>query len=190
MTPTAPQIVAALYGAFRLLRFDPDGLRAFDVGPTAFWQSFFAAFIAAPGYAILIALHMESAPSADVVSTGLLHGFAYVISWTAFPLVVFYLAQAMDRAEHWVGFVIAFNWSKVVQMAIYLPLVLASASGVFGDTGGNFLTLVGLIAVLVYQWYVTRSALDIPGPAAAGLTVVDLILGMFITSITDAALAS
>jgi hypothetical protein len=188
--PAAPQIAAALYGAWRLLRFDAAGAQVFETGETAFWQSFMAALIALPGYAILVALHLSGdAPAADWASTGLLHALSYVMSWTAFPLAAYYLAAGLNAGENWVGFVIALNWSKVLQMAIYLPLVLIAETGLVGQGGGAFLAFVGFLAVLVYQWFVTKSALGIAGPAAAGLTFVDLIIGLFITTMTDAALA-
>lgn len=188
--PAAPTMAAALYGAWRLLRFDPDGLHAYRADAEAFWQSFFAALIALPGYAVLVALHLGAQETAaDWVSTAVLHGLAYVMSWTAFPLVTYYAAVNMDRAANWIGFVVALNWSKVLQMLIYLPLVLVAKTGMFGQAGGGFLTLVGFVVVIVYQWFVTRSALDCPGPSAAGLTAVDVVLGLLITTMADAAVA-
>jgi hypothetical protein len=188
--PDAPQIAAALYGAWRLLRLEPDGLQAFRVDPEAFWQSFFAALIVLPGYAILVSRHLgEPASAAALVSAALIHVFAYAMNWTAFPLVTYYAAESMDRAANWMGFVIALNWSKVLQIAIYLPLVLAADTGFFGQGGGAVLTVAGFVAVLVYQWFVTRAALDIAGAAAAGLTVLDVVIGLLITTLTEAAVA-
>ncbi len=188
--PAVPQIAASLYGAWRLLRLEPDGLQAFRVNPEAFWQSFFAAAIALPGYAVLVSRHLGEPGSATaVVSVALIHLFAYAMNWTAFPLVTYYAATNMDRAANWMGFVIALNWSKVFQMAIYLPLVLIAATGVVGEGGGAVLTVGGFVAVLVYQWFVTRTALDIPGTAAAGLTALDVFIGLLITTLTEAAVA-
>lgn len=188
--PAAPQIAASLYGAWRLLRLETDGLQAFRVDAEAFWQSFFAAAIALPGYAILVALHLgEPGSTAAIVSAALIHAAAYVINWTAFPLVTYYAAENMDRGANWMGFVIALNWSKVLQMVIYLPLVLIAGTELFGQGGGAVLTVGGFVAVLVYQWFVTRTALDIPGAAAAGLTALDVVIGLLITTLTEAALA-
>ncbi len=189
MIPSLPQAAAALYGAWRLLRFDREGLQYFEAASAgAFWRSFFAAVLIAPGYAILVALHLaESDVAAGAVSTFTIHVLAYVISWTAFPLVVHSVAQGLGRADHWVGFVIALNWSKVLQMAIYLPIALLAASGALGLNGPGLATLLGLTAILIYQWFVTRSALDITGPQAAGLTGLDVVLGITITAFADAA---
>ena len=190
MLPTAPQIAAAVYGAWRLLRFDAAGVHLFESGPLAFWQSFFAAVIVLPGYAVLVGLHLAATPpAADWVSTGLLHALTYVITWTAFPVAAYYLSTSLNCRDRWMDFVIALNWSKVWQMAIYLPLALIAASGLAGQAGGGFFSLVGLVATLVYQWFVTRTALQIAGPAAASLTFVDLLLGFVVTMMADAALA-
>lgn len=189
MIPSLPQMAAALYGAWRLLRFDRTGLQYFETGAAAFWQSFFAGVLIAPGYALLVALHLsQSQIAADMVSTVTIHALAYVISWTAFPLVTSVVADTLDRQDNWVGFVIALNWSKVFQMMIYLPLALLAASGALEGDAAGLATLAGLAAILVYQWFVTRSAFQITGLQAAGITGIDLVLGITITVFADAAI--
>lgn len=189
--PAVPEMAAALYGAWRLLRFEPDGLQAFRSDVEACVQSFAAAVIALPGYAVLVGLHLAPSDSAaGWPSILILHACSYVMSWTAFPLITYYASTNMGRSANWTGFVVALNWSKVLQMAIYLPLVLIAHTGLFGQTGGGFLTLIGFVAVIIYQWFVTRTALDITGPPAAGLTAVDIVLGLLITTMTDAAIAN
>ncbi len=190
MLPSATETAYALYGAWRLLRGDRGGHQYFELSERAFWQSFFAAVIVAPGHAVLVLLHLRAAElGADILSIFLIHALAYAMSWTAFPLAAFYLSQGLDREERWLGFVVALNWSKVLQMAIYLPMALLAASGLAGPGGGAVFSLVGLGAVLVYQWWVTRTAFDIAGMPAAGLTGVDVVLGILITVFADAALA-
>lgn len=188
MLPTATETAYALYGAWRLLRGDRDGHQFFEISERAFWQSFASALIVLPGHVVLVLLHQWNRElGADLLSIVLIHGLAYVISWTAFPLAAYYMAMGLDREARWINFVIALNWSKAVQMAIYLPLALLSASGL-GGLGGLF-SFLGLAAVLVYQWWITRTALDINGGPAAGLTGVDLVLGVMITAFADGALA-
>jgi len=189
MIPAAPETARGLYGAWRLLRGDSGGLAAFDESVDGFWKSFFAAVLTAPGYGLLLALHLgRNPPEADGASVLAIHLLAYVVSWTAFPLVTHYIARGLDREARWVGFVVALNWSKVWQMAIYLPPAVLAGAVIPNPVVAGLISLVGVIAVLVYQWYVTRSALDIPGPTAAGLTAVDLLLGLLITGSADATL--
>ena len=78
-----------LTGAWRLARLDPGGLRYFEATPEGFWQSFQAAIIAAPIYALLVLLRVDEHPlSDDMFRALLIEGIGYVISWTAFPLAV------------------------------------------------------------------------------------------------------
>ncbi|SDG34738.1 hypothetical protein SAMN05216241_10988 [Limimonas halophila] len=192
MVPDLPAIVRALAGAARLARFDPDGLMYFDDDARAVVQSFFAAVLVAPGYAILVVQHLGRVDvTAGPLSAGLVEFFGYVISWTAFPVAVLELSRLMERGERWFGFVVALNWSKVLQMALYLPaaLLAGAAAGESGPGAASLLTFLALMAILAYQWFVTRSALNITGVQAAGLTGIDVVLGLMITGLTDGAIS-
>jgi hypothetical protein len=188
--PPASEIAYALYGAWRLLRRDTSAVQHFRTDAQGFWNSFFAAVIVAPGYAVLVALHLSGGgASADWASTFLIHTETYAITWLAFPLAMFYLSAGLQRPERWVPFVVAFNWSKVIQLVIYLPLSGFAAVGLGGPQGAALITLVALAIVLLYQWYVTKTVLQVDGLQAGGLTALDFVLGLFITSAADAALA-
>jgi len=187
--PALSEIAYGLYGAWRLLRRDPGGMQFLRADEEGFWNSFFAAVLVAPGYAVLVGLHLaDGGPSADAVSTVLIHLEAYAITWIAYPVALHFLCIGLEREERWVAFVVALNWTKVVQLVLYLPLALVANSGLLGPGGGSLVTLVAMGLVLTYQWYVTRTALDLPGMTAAGLTGIDLVLGIFITTAADAAL--
>ncbi len=189
--PALSEIVYGLYGAWRLLRRDPGGVQFFRTDAEGFWNSFFAAVIVAPGYAVLVGLHLaDGGASADALSTVLIHLEAYAITWLAFPVAMHFLCVGLEREEHWVTFVVALNWTKVVQLVLYLPLALLAATGLLGPGGGTLVTLVAMGVVLLYQWYVTRTVLDVNGMTAAGLTGIDLVLGIFITTAADAALTT
>ena len=132
--PQTQETLSGLYGAWRLFRRDPKQAEAcFRVDATGFWNSFFAAALVAPGYAILVGLHLAGGGvSADWASTFLIHTEAYVLTWIAFPLAMFYLSAGLQRPERWVPFIVAFNWSKVIQLAIYLPLSVLASIGFGG----------------------------------------------------------
>ena len=49
-----PELANALHGAWRLARFDPGGIERFDSTAEAFWRSFWAMAIVAPGHVFLI----------------------------------------------------------------------------------------------------------------------------------------
>lgn len=189
--PTLSEIAHGLYGAWRLLKRDPQGASHFRGDEEGFWNSFFAAVLVAPGYGVLVALHLSDfGPSADAVSTAVIHLEAYALTWLAYPAALHFLCVGLEREERWLGFVVALNWTKVIQLVLYLPLALLAATDLLGPGGSALATLLGMAIVLVYQWYVTRTLLDLPGMSAAGLTGIDLVLGIFITTAADAALAT
>lgn len=184
--PNSAQIAAALYGAWRLLRLDRGGLAFFEQTPEGFYRSFYAALLVAPGYIILILIHLADV---ETQASGLriltVETIAYVISWTAFPLIMFRVTDAIGRGNAYIVFVVAFNWSKVIHMLIFLPIAAISFGGLLPDGFMTFLSVVASIGILAYQWFVTRTALDISGMGATGLVLLDVIIGIVIKSVSD-----
>ena len=50
---------------------------------------------------------------------------------------------------------------------------------------GEGLVLVVTMLVLMYQWFIARTTLDINGGSAAGIVLLDMILAVFITGTAD-----
>jgi hypothetical protein len=188
---TAKEAAAGVYGAYRLALLDRLGLHYFDATVEGFWRSFYAAAIVAPGYAILVMLRLAEMPvQAGSMRVFLIESIAYVISWTAFPLAMFYVCQMIDRGDRFIRYIVAYNWSSVVQMAAFLPVATLAASGALPDPLGSVLTMLVTLAVLFYQWFIARTALEIPGPGAAGIVLLDIILSVIITGFADSMLRS
>lgn len=175
MTPTAREIVSSIRGVVRLALFDPRGLEALDRTPEGARRSFGAAVVVAPFYIALVALR-DGDNLADVpFGIDLLVQFiAYVVGWTAFPVISRELARVMGRLDDWPAMVCAYNWSAVVQVALQVPVMALAVSGAADDRDVAGAGLVALIAVAAYLWFIFRSSLRIPGMTALGLVVVEL----------------
>jgi hypothetical protein len=175
------EATGSLYGAYRLARFDTGGMAFFDTSVGGFWRSFYAAALVAPFYAILLALRysLEIDPP-HPMRFFLLHVDAYVISWLAFPVIMAGLSRIILRQAHFTRYIVAYNWAAVLQNAIYLPLAMLQASETLPRDAGNLLGLIVLVAVLVYIWFITRTALAIAAPTAAGIVAVDFFLTLII----------
>ena len=175
------EATGSLYGAYRLARFDAGGMAYFDTSAGGFWHSFYAAAIVAPFYAILLALRygLEIDPP-HPARFFLLHADAYVIGWLAFPVVMVGLSRLVMRQAHWVRYIVAYNWAAVLQNALYLPFAMLQASESVPRDVGNVLGLIVLGVVLVYIWFITRTALSVAAATAAGLVAVDFFLTMII----------
>jgi hypothetical protein len=180
------EIGPAIYGAWRLAWFDPNGMRYFDQSLNGFWRSFRVAILAAPFTALLIALdlsHEKLGGGWFRVLAG--ESIAYVIGWVAFPLLAYYLTEAIDRRGQYLGFIVAYNWSTLIQLAVILPAALIAQSGILPVGLAVILTLAAYAAILVYEWFVVRTALALSVLGAAGVVLIDFVLSWLISDAGD-----
>lgn len=188
------EIATGLYGAYRLARLDTGGMAWFDRTLSGFWKSFFAAVLAAPLYILLTALHLfddtgrELLEMAGGMRVFLIETLAYVIGWVLFPLVMIRVTDLLQREQEYFGFIIAYNWAGVLQIAAFLCAVVLSVSGLFPAAVGDFLSMIVFFAILYYQWFITRTALRIRAGAAVAIVCLDMALSIFITGIANAML--
>ncbi|HER27238.1 MAG TPA: hypothetical protein ENI69_09025 [Rhodospirillales bacterium] len=180
------EVLNSLYGAYRLARMDPHGLSFFNNTEEGFWNSFKAAAVILPLFLVLTAVRY----TVDDIDSSLLRYFfiemiAYVVGWVAFPVLIPRICAQLQRTHHYMRFIIAYNWSAVLQNALYIPIVLFSITGLLPG-GGGFFVLMAMIAIIVYSWFITKTALDIPGPVAAAIVVFDLFISFTINMYAEA----
>ena len=184
MIPSLREIVLSVYAAGRLAQFDARALGYFDASPAGVFRSFFAAALVAPFYALTLATRFAAtADGVDPVRFALSEGIAYVLSWVAFPLMMADIAQAVDRPGRLYLYITAYNWSLVVQNALILPLAVLVTTGIIPVDLGQLLWLGAIAAIIVYLWFIARSALEISGIMAAGIVVLDIIVSLIISAI-------
>ena len=186
--PTLPETYRALYGAYRLARFDPSGMNWFDATIRGFWGSFAAAVWVAPLYVTILALRPTASADDATLRFILIKGIAYLVGWLAFPVMMITVTRVMGRWERFVPFLVAYNWCSVLQNVLYASVIALAAMGLLPAKAATFLSLVALGLVLGYSWFVARIALRIPPTAAGGVVAIDFFLGLLITSIADAML--
>ena len=175
----------ALYGAYRLARADTGGMSYLNTSLEGFWQSFFAAVLVAPLFFLLLIIRFNvSDIGASVLRFFALEGIAYVIGWILFPLVVFYLAQVLERERQYCGFIVAYNWASVLQNAIYLPFAILFELGMVGGSSAELVNLTLLCLVLAYTWFVTKTALNVAGIVACGVVILDVGLWIIVNLLT------
>jgi hypothetical protein len=186
LTISLRDIVYGLYGAWRLALLDRGGLVYFDRSVEGFWKSFFAAALIAPAYLALVAIDVsERGTSAGALRLLIVFMSAYVLRWSVYPLVTHAICQAIGRESAYIGFIVAFNWSQVLQMVVYLPIILFGVLGLIPEGVSAWLHVLIYSLILAYQWFVTRTALDIAPLAAVGFVALDLMLSIVITGMAD-----
>ena len=171
------EIGPALYGAWRLAHFDPDGMRYFDRSIAGFWRSFQVALLGAPLWIIILGvnlaqMHIGGGWTRVVIAETI----GYVIAWVAYPLAAFYLTRFLDRQQDYIGFIVALNWSQLLQLAILMPAHVIASTGLLSFDLNLILVLGVELVCLVYEWFITRTALRLSGLGAVGFVVIDFVI--------------
>lgn len=191
--PTLSEVAVALWAAGRLLRFDPSVWRTFDDTPETFWKSFWAALPVLPFYLVMVGLHLSAvAGSGQAIRAGwfelvLIEALAYVISWTAFPLVLFHLLGALGKSDRFVPLVAAMNWLNVPLAVIGTLTVVIADFGLLGFLSG-LLRFSVQIYVLICLSQLFAKALDLRGFAAFAIVLLGVVIDYFLLFATTATL--
>jgi len=181
------EVRLALTGALRLARGDRGGLAYFDRSADGFWRSFRAAVISYPLYLVLLSMRVTVAEwersGAFLIIT--VETIAYVIAWTAFPLLMLIVTQRIGRTHRFFDFMVPYNWSQLPQSGLFVLVGLQTESGVLGTQPAQAMEIVAAVAVLVYEWFIARVALDTTAAAAAFVVFVDLLLGVLVSHLAS-----
>ena len=179
-------ISVGLSGAVRLVKLDTQGFDYFGDTAADFWRSFLAAALVAPLFLLyLVIRYVESDTGGSFPIYIAAQILAYVITWLAFPLVILNLAPVLQKEDKAVRYLVAYNWLSVIQNGVYLPVVMLGITGTFAQDLSNFLAMIALIWVLGITLFVTRKALEVPLGTAAGIVVMDLLLGVLVEVLTS-----
>lgn len=190
--PSARELSYALFGAWRFAHLDTGAIRYFDKSVDGFWKSFWAAAIIAPAYLILIVIgfmQSEKPPSAGPVEIAIVEVSRYVISWVAFPLAMVTVSEFLQRGERYIGFVVAYNWGQIVEMAFVLPLFLFVAAAGFPQGAANLVSIAIVALTATYEWFIARTALQVSGWAAGGVVAVSLVIDFFFVGLANGLIA-
>jgi hypothetical protein len=186
--PPWTEVQLAVGGALRLACGDRRGLGFFDTSIDGFWRSFRAALICYPLYLVLLSFRVPSASwtQSGVATILVVETIAFVISWTAFPLLILPLARLLGREDRFLAFMVVYNWSQIPQTVLFVLVGLDGATGLLAPAAAGFAQLVAAIAVLVYEWYIARVALLVTGAQATVVVMVDLVLGTALGRVAEA----
>jgi len=181
-------VAVPLQGLMRLLRGDRSGLDAMGSGSDAGWIASFLipAILIAPAYAWMTARRLadlDAAPDFDMAFP--VEAIGYVVGWTAFPVLSHAICERLGKGRSWYGYIAAYNWANVLQIAFYLPAALL---GTIESVPSPLLFLVNIAAVtaaIAIHFRVVRVSLGIAAAQALMLVATDLAVGQLIARLVD-----
>lgn len=184
--PTWKNICRAVYGAWRLLLLDSRGIDWFELSITGFLQSFFASLLVAPFYLAVVFIDPGASYSqVDPYTNLLAKGFAYILSWISFPIVMVFICRIFSLTETYIPYIIALNWSAIIQTLIFFPVMALGASKLLAPNAIEPLILVVIIGLLFYQWFIARCILKVSTLGGVVLVLLDLLIKIFIAQTSD-----
>ncbi len=177
------EVRSAVVGSLRLAKGDRRGLACFDRTLDGFWRSFLAGVLSYPFYLFLLTTRVSLAQwrTAGGAPIVLVQTIAYVIAWVAFPLLMLPVLRWIGREHRFFDFMVPYNWCQLPQSVLFVLVGLDSEIGLLGAPVAQALEVAAAIAVLVYEWYIARVALQTTGLAATLVVLVDLVLGVIVS---------
>lgn len=175
--PLRTEVLTALWGVLRLAHFDDRGRRVLGTEPEDAWRSFLAPVLFLPFYLLWSLFHGLTAPDDVPFALALLYELpVYAGGWLVFPVIMWHVAQAIERENRYAHFLVAYNWSALVQNAMFF--VLDAALSLAGAPPGAraFFGFLLFLYILAYAWFVARTTLGVAGGVAAMVIVVDLLV--------------
>jgi len=173
------EIRAGLRGAWRLMRRDAGGLGDLNLTVDGFWRSFTAILVAAPLDLIYEILPRQAGGEGPDDALGwLVAAIVYLARWLALPVVLALVATPLGWAARYPTFVIAYNWTAVLQLALLVPAAALARYGLLPGVWGQGFVLGVTLGLLLFAVNVSRIALGVGAGAAVGVVMLDLVLGL------------
>lgn len=178
------EVRRSLEGSLRLACGDRRGLSYFDISHEGFWRSFRAAVLAYPLFLILLTMRTSgrewmAAGSFKIVTV---ETIGYVIAWVAFPLAMVKMTELFHREERFFAFMVAYNWSQIPQSLLFVLVGFEAASGLVNAGLNEAIGILAAFAVLFYEWFIARAALEVSGFAAALVVFLDVLLSLLVAT--------
>ncbi len=167
----------SLQGAWGLLRRNPAAPTAFNATLDGFWRSFFAAVLLLPldlAYRAMVGPG-EGAADAAPGTRWTVNILIYVIGWTAWPLMAFYLARAMNCGGRFLGYMVAYNWSQLLAVPFLIGLDVLGRAALPQEVS-FVVNLAALAGVLFYEYLIARQMLAVPTGRAIVVVVAAFVL--------------
>jgi hypothetical protein len=176
----------SIYGAWRLANLDTSAVGLFNTTVEGAWRSFFAAVIVAPLFFSLIAMGQATEREVfDPTRYWTAEVIAYVISWTAYPVIMALVAESLGRRERFVPYLVVYNWAAVIQAIVFVPINMLQTARLVSPDIGTLLWLTAFMALCAYLWFIARTMLQVTPISAMAIVTLDIILSVVIAIVAS-----
>ena len=154
------QIARSIRGALLLARFNARGMEFLDATVDGFWDSFFGAVLSAPiaAYWLVVGFPETTVSAGWVVAV---EAVRYVVGWIMFPAIMIPIARGLQVWPRYVPFVVAYNWSMVVQTALFFVITVVGQTGLVPLEIDSVVYLAAVLYTIVYLTFIARTALGV-----------------------------
>lgn len=180
-TITIPEAFTGLFAAWRLFLRDERAVSLFDRTPEGALKSFYCALIVLPGYVLVVAFaHTVPLTEIDWFRFVVVEAIAYVVSWCAWPLLMFYAVRALDRSASYCLYVAAYNWGSGPQILVLLLVLFVAISGFVSREVVTIVNLVAIVIILLYHLFIVRVTLKLSFFVALGLVLSEAMVSQLV----------
>ncbi len=171
------EIASSVYGAWRLMLRDPDGLRWLNITVDGFWRSFIAAILLLPFALLLAQVPFPGEPGGMQRELPIVILF-YFVEWVGRAVLLLGLCAILDRTGRFAAVVIAWNWVAIPEFGLFAGATLLSF---LAPPLAPFFFVIVLGAIFLIDYFVTRTTLDVGAGAGFGIVLTvflaQLLLG-------------
>jgi hypothetical protein len=179
----ANSVSSGLHAAFLLARGRSEGMHYVQADVAGVRRSFWAMAVAAPAIVCLQLIGwLQDTVPANAGQVLALEMMSFVVGWLGFVVLSFYIVPALDAGPRWGRFIVAWNWCNVVENMLLvvgcIPGLLHAPPAI--DQAAQIITTGWALWI---EWYATRVSLSTTGLAAAGLVILDQVIGLMLAGL-------
>jgi hypothetical protein len=172
----ANEAARSLASALGIMRYEPSALQGFNLSIEGFWRSFAAVFVILPMSWIMMAGADKAVATlgGTEVHSRLYQSSMFVVAFViVWPVVVALIARGFNLGNHYLRYMIAYNWLSIPLAGLVLIPDLLFLAGIAGLFMREAMGLLAYGVALYYCWYLARIAFETNGFIAFAFVAAD-----------------
>lgn len=174
------EIKKNLLGCFEIVLFMAKGVERFSESRQAAIKSFAVPLLLVPVALLITSVKSTGYPVFLLVA---LHGARFIITYSLFMIIVYFLTQQIKRQEHFYQFVNAYNWLAVPSTLLILPILVALTMGLYTWEELEQYAIFTVLVSYVFSAFIMTHALRIPWEMGGFVAIVGMCIDQTALSI-------